>query len=169
MEVDVVSHTPAPGWGAIVRQGAITGAQTSFSYAAVFGIYAIIRAAWNVADAAPVAPWPTGAAMGMTLAYLVIIWGGIMAIPAACVGALTAVVVKLVQRIPAARRTPRAATMYGRLVALVLWPLLYMGLYAVLRQRIAPVYLETFMFWYFTPGIIYLVLTGYGARRLAFG
>ena len=80
-----------------------------------------------------------------------------MALPAACVGALTGIVVKLVQRIPAARRTPRAATMFGRLVALVLWPLLYMGLYAILRQRIAPVYLETFMFWYFMPGLIYLV------------
>ena len=169
MEADVAQSRPAPGWGTIIRQGAIAGAQTSLSYAVVFGIYAIVRAALSVADAAPAAPLATGAALGVTLAYLVLIWGGIMALPAGCVGVLTAGVVKLIQRTPAPRRTPHAATTYGRLVALVMWPLLYMGLYAILRQRIAPVYLETFMFWYFMPGLIYLVLTGYAARRLAFG
>jgi hypothetical protein len=157
------------GWGRVIAVGALTGAQTSFSYAAVFGIYAVIRAGLSVAEAAPADAWATAAALGVTLLYLVTVWGLLMAIPAACLGAFTAALVKLVQQVPAARRSPRAATNSGRLVALVLWPLLYVSLYALLRQRIAPVYLETFMFWYFMPGLIYLVLTGNAARRLAFG
>ncbi len=158
-----------PSWGVVVRQGAITGAQTSFSYAAVFSVYTVVRAAISVAQAAPADAWSTTLALGVTLIYLAAVWGILMAIPAACLGALTAALIKLVQRMPVARRNPRAATNWGRLVALVVWPLLYLGLHQLLRQRIAPVYLETFMFWYFLPGLIYLVIAGAAARRLAFG
>jgi hypothetical protein len=158
-----------PTWGQVARQGAVIGAQTAFSYAAVFGLVAVARAALTVHEVAPADLWLTAAAIGITLGYLVVFWSLLLALPAMLLGMATALIVKAVQLIPATRRTPRRAMLTGRLIALTVWPLLYVGLYALLRQRIAPVYLETFLFWYFMPGLIYLVLTGYAARRLAFG
>ena len=153
------THTARWGWGRTAWYGAEACVALAFVYTLVFIGYAIVRATFTIMATLDVGNGLVGTLIatwaGLALPALVI--AALAAIPAALIGALTTLAIRVLLALGDATPTPRRAVASGLAVCLVV----SLALLALLTQAMGvswtPVTAATLTFWLFTPLVIYVI------------
>jgi hypothetical protein len=96
-------------------------------------------------------------ANGFSIAYSVVVFSLVMAMLSSVGGVLAAIIIKnsLIHFNPAF--SFRKAVLISTVIALAMLTLMYLALFAFLKEWMTFHYSETFFFWYFFPASIFLV------------
>lgn len=158
---------PLP-WREVVRTGALAGAALTYVYALAFLLYATLRATFALVTM----PWPDAGLLGtiiatsLSLAVPALVLATLLALPAAVLGAITAMLVyTVVPRLNAARSPVQAALMGGA-IALAVVAVIQLGLGYGLEVTVASLTLSTYLFWLGLPAVVYVVAAATGGVRL---
>ena len=169
MEMKVASDRNASPYSkrAAVRAGAASGVVLTFAYGLVTCLYAIVRSSLAIhASIGFNAGWSTVLMNASSLILSTLVFCMLMSIFTAPLGMITALLVRAVLLTIKPRCTPGWSSFMGMITAFCLWLLLFLVLKAALGARLSWRYPETLMFWLVLPGIIYVLTTGFQARRL---
>lgn len=163
-----MSQRATTGWGRVARGGAVAGVMTAGVYALAFLGYAIARATATLLltpriDGGLAA---TIAETAMSLVVPVAVFAALCALPAAGLGAVTALLIRaLLARVTAAQGQVRAALLGGGVCAamsLVFLALVDVGLGVTWSRGTA----EALTFWIVLPLVLYTLAGALGSCRL---
>jgi hypothetical protein len=159
------SSSNLPSLRIVVTRGAAWGATACMLYATLFALYAMARASSFVWNAQPPQLRATFAVFDVTLLYLSLVFAILLLLVAAPLGAVTALVIRLVTT---RLRKPWAAALTGAAVALLICAAIAGYVPTLFGDRMSPTaYPQTFWFWLGLPALVYVLAAALGARRLA--
>lgn len=168
-----MSQRATTGWGRVARGGAVAGVMTAGVYALVFLGYAIARATATLLLTPGIDGGLAGtvAATAMSLAVPVAVFAALCALPAAVLGAVTALLIRalliraLLARLTAAQGQMWAALLGGGVcaaISLAFLALVDVGLDVTWSRGTA----EALSFWLVLPLALYILAGALGSRRL---
>lgn len=142
----------------VAYNGALVAAAGVFAYSFIVMLYTIIRSSASIYGIMQSGERNTILwANGFSMAYCVVIFSLLMAIVSLPAGASAGVILrKLLLWLNPTLQTKKAVAI-SSITALILLGVLYFLLYALLKERISFQYVETFLFWYFFPAVIFFV------------
>jgi hypothetical protein len=144
-------------WGDAARQGALTGAVLAYIYSLVFLLYAVVRESISVLNVGAADGGVLLLSNAVSLAMVVLIFGTVMAIVSAVIGAVTEVVLLYAIRRLIGDYQPMAAVLTGVGVALVLAFVIHLITGIAPSPRLNLAYPETYLFWLGVPTVVYVV------------
>jgi hypothetical protein len=156
------AHTPQVGWGRTAGYGAEAGIALAFGYALAFIGYAVVRSTLTLMAT----PHPDGTLAGtlsvtwIALAVPAFMLAAIFGILAAVLGALTALVLRVLVSRVNPTHAPQRAIGIGVAVCLTVSLALLVLLYEGLGVRWTPATAATLTFWLLVPLLIYVVAGG---------
>jgi hypothetical protein len=151
----------------VAYNGAITGVAAVFIYSLVVMIYAIIRSSLTIYNIMPSGERSNILlANGFSIAYSVAILCLLMALLSSVVGAVTAVILKKSLLCFNPQFNFTKAVIVSSITALVWLIMMYLLLYALLKEWMTFDYVETFAFWFLFPAVIFFLVCVVGGSKL---
>ena len=149
--------------------GAALAVGLAFAYALVFIVYATIRSSLLPARVQPDAGFfGTAIAYGAALAIATLAITALMAIPAAIVGAVTALILKWLLSVLNPQHTRRRAIIVGSVICFALTFILHLVFQRALGFALSDVIAnpETYLLWLGFPSLIYIAAGGAASWEL---
>jgi hypothetical protein len=142
---------------AAAYNGALIAVAGVFSYSLVVMLYAIIRSSAIIYSSMPSAErgvilWTNG----FSVAYSVAMFSLLMAVVSSLAGAVAGVLLKKLLLWFNPQLQFNKTVLVSCMTALVLLAVLYLLLYALLKEKITIQHAGTFLFWYVFPAVIFL-------------
>lgn len=158
---------PQRTWRGSAWDGAKTGVGLTVAYAVVYTLYAFVRLSLSIQGAMPSGDWwQTAAASGITFVVGAIFFTVIASVIAALLGALTMMAIRRLLLSFNQALSPRKAVVIGFLVGIVVWLSLTIILQVLTDSRFTPEFLDTYLFWFGFPGLVYVAASSIVGWRL---
>lgn len=170
--MSTIAHRAVPfplAWRQVVRVGALTGVALTYAYALAFLLYAVLRATFTLV----IMLWPDVGLLGAviatseSLAIPVLMFATLLTIPAALLGAITAVLVYTTLLWLNGSHSPLQTALLGGTIALAVIAVIRFGLAYGLGVTAASLTLPTYLFWLGLPAAIYLIASTSGGWHLS--
>lgn len=147
--------------------GAAVAIASVFAYSLLVMIYSIIRSSATIYSIMPMGErssiiW----ANGISVAYSVAVFSVILALISSLLGAIAAVILKKLLLYFNPQFIFRKALIISCITAFALLMLLYLLLYALLKDWMTFNYIETFLFWFLFPAAIFFSVCVIGGSKL---
>ena len=147
--------------------GATVAVAAVFAYSIIVMIYVIIRSSATIYSIMPMGErnnilW----ANGISIAYSVAVFSVLLASISSVAGAITAVILKKLLLYFNPQFNNKKNVFISCITALALLTLLYLLLYALLKDWMTFNYYETFLFWFLFPAAIFFLVCVVGGSKL---
>ena len=147
--------------------GAAVAVASVFAYSSLVMIYSIIRSSATIHSIMPMGErssiiW----ANGISVAYSVAVFSVILALISSISGAIAAIVLKKLLLYFNPQFIFRKAVLISCITAFVLLIILYLLLYALLKDWMTFNFFETFLFWFLFPAAIFFSVCVIGGSKL---
>ena len=147
--------------------GATVAVASVFAYSIIVMIYAIIRSSATIYSIMAVGErnsilW----ANGISIAYSVAVFSVLLASISSVAGAIAAVILKKLLLYFNPQFNNKKNVFISCITALALLTLLYLLLYALLKDWMTFNYYETFLFWFLFPAAIFFLVCVVGGSKL---
>lgn len=151
----------------IALNGARVAVAAVFVYSIIVMLYSIIRSSAAIYNIMPIEErnsiiW----ANGISIAYSVAVFSVIVALISSLPGAIAALILKKLLLSFNPQFVFRKAIFISCITALALLILLYLLLYALLKDWMTFNYVETFLFWFIFPAAIFFTVCIIGGSKL---
>lgn len=147
--------------------GATVAVAAVFAYSIIVMIYSIIRSSATIYSIMPMGERNTILwANGISVAYSVAVFSLILALISSLTGALSAVILKKILLYFNTQFNFRKAVFISCATAFVLLILIYLLLYAFLKDWMTFSFAETFTFWFLFPAAIFFSVCVVGGSKL---
>ena len=151
----------------IALNGATVAVASVFAYSIIIMIYAIIRSSATIYSIMPMGErnsilW----ANSISVAYSVAVFSIILALVSSISGAIAAVILKNLLLYFNPKLIFRKTVFISCITAFALLTLLYLLLYALLKDWMTFNYFETFSFWFLFPTVIFFIACVIGGSKL---
>lgn len=154
-------------WRGSAWDGAKTGIGLTVAYAIVYTLYAFVRLSLSIQGAMSSGDWwQTAATSGVTFIVGAIFFTVIAGVIAALLGALTIIVIRRLLLSLNQGLSPRKAVLIGFLVGAGIWLSLTIILQVLPDSRFTPKFIDTFLFWFGFPGLVYVAASSFVGWRL---
>ncbi|MFM9910773.1 MAG: hypothetical protein ACKVOW_15650 [Chitinophagaceae bacterium] len=151
----------------VAYAGAKLAVAAVFSYSLIIMLYAIIRSTITICNIMPVGERNNILMQnGFSIAYSVAIFSLLMALLSAISGAIAGVIFKMVLQYFNPNFGNRKAIVISCITAFATLVILYLLLYALLKNWMTFTYIETFSFWFLLPAVIFFGLCIIGGSKL---
>ena len=151
----------------IALNGAIIAVAAVFAYSIIVMICSFIRSSSNIYSIMPTGERSTILwANGISIAYSVAVFSVILALISSIAGAVAAVILKKLLLGFNPHFIFIRAVFISSITAFVLLIFLYLLLYALLKDWMTFYYLETFLFWFLLPAVIFFLVCVVGGSKL---
>jgi hypothetical protein len=151
----------------VAYNGALTGVAAVFTYSLAVMIYAVIRSSITIYNIMPSGERSNILLInGFSIAYSVAIFSLLMALLSSIAGAVAGVILKKVLYYFNPNFINRKAIVISCIVAFITLVIMYLLLYALLKNWITFNYMETFSFWFLMPAVIYAAACVVGGSKL---
>ncbi len=138
-----------------------------FGYALLLMLYAIIRSSFTIYSIMSSGERSNILILnGISIAYTVTIFSLIMALLSSILGAIAGVLLKKTLQYFNPKFINRKAIIISCIVAFVALIIMYLLLYALLKNWMTFNYIETFLFWFLFPAVIFFIDCIIGGRQL---
>ena len=138
-----------------------------FGYALLVMLYAIIRSSITIYNIMP--SWERSnilLANGFSIAYSIAVFSLIMALLSAIVGSIAGVILKKVLQYFNPNFINRKTIVISCITSIVILTIIYLLMYALLKNWMTFNYIETFSFWFLVPAAIFLAVYIIGGSKL---
>ena len=147
--------------------GATVAVAGVFAYSVIVMIYAIVRSSATIYSIMPVGErnsilW----ANNISVAYSVAVFSILFALVSSISGAIAAVILKKLLLYFNPKFIFRKAVLISCITAFATLAVMYVLLYALLKDWVTSNYIETFSFWFLFPAIIYVSACIVGGIKL---
>lgn len=147
--------------------GATVAVAAVFAYSMIVMIYSIIYSSATIYNIMPMGERNTIIwANGISVAYSVAVFSVILALISSLAGAITAVILKKLLLYFNPKFSFRKAVLINCITAFALLIILYLILYALLKDWMTFNYFETFLFWFLFPAAIFFSVCVIGGSKL---
>ena len=151
----------------IALDGATVAVAAVFAYSIIVMVYSFIRSSATIYSIMPVGErnsilW----ANGISIAYSVAVFSVLLASISSVTGAITAVILKKLLLYFNPQFNNKKNVFISCITALALLTLLYLLLYALLKDWMTFNYYETFLFWFLFPAAIFFLVCVVGGSKL---
>ena len=151
----------------IALNGATLAVAAVFAYSIIVMIYSFIRSSATIYNIMPTGERNTILwANGISIAYSVAVFSVILALISSVAGAIAAVILKKLLFYFNPLFNFRKTVFISCITALALLILLYLLLYALLKDWMTFNYFETFLFWFLFPAAIFFFVCVVGSSKL---
>jgi hypothetical protein len=151
----------------VAYNGAMIAIAAAFTYSLVVMSYVIIRSSLTIYSIMPSGERSNILLInGFSIAYSVVIFSIVMALLSSVSGAVTAVILKKLLVYFNPELNYRKAIIISSFVALSMLIILYILLYALLKDWMTYNYVETFMFWFIIPAAFFFTVCIIGGSKL---
>jgi hypothetical protein len=151
----------------VAYNGAMLAIAAVFGYSIIVMLYVIIRSSLTIHSIMPKGERNTILWInGFSVAYSVVIFSLLMTVVSSLAGAVAAVVLKKLSAYFNPSFNLRKANFISIIIASIMLLLLYLLLYALLEEKMTIVHVETFLFWFLFPAVIFFVVCVMAANRL---
>jgi hypothetical protein len=138
-----------------------------FGYALLVMLYAIIRSSVNIYKIMPSGERSNILILNsFSIAYSVSIFSLLMALLSSITGAVSGIILKKALQYFNPSLNNRKAIVVSCVVAFVTLMFVYLFLYALLKNWMTFNYMETFLFWFLIPAVIYAAACVVGGSKL---
>jgi hypothetical protein len=151
----------------VAYNGAMVSIAAVFGYSIIVMLYVIIRCSLTIHSIMPkgernIILWING----FSVAYSVVIFSLLMTVVSSLAGAVAAVILKNLLAYFNPSFNLRKAAFINTTIAFIMLLLLYLLLYALLKEKMTFVHAETFLFWFLFPAVIFFVVCAMAGNRL---
>ena len=151
----------------IALNGATIAIAAVFAYSIIVMIYSIILSSATIYNIMPMGERNTILwANGISVAYSVAVFSVILALISSLSGAIAAVILKKLLLYFNPQFNFKKAVLISCITAFVLLSILYLLLYALLKDWMTFNYIETFLFWFLFPAAIFFLVCVVGGSKL---
>ena len=151
----------------IALNGATVAVVAVFAYSIIVMIYSIIRSSATIYSIMPMGERDTILwANGISVAYSVAVFSVVLALISSLSGAIAAVILKKLLLYFNPQFNFRNAVLISSITAFALLILLYLLLYALLKDWMTFSFAETFTFWFLIPAAIFFLVCIIGGSKL---
>lgn len=154
----------------VAYHGAVTAVAAVFAYSLAIMIYAVIRSSVTIYSIMQGVERSSILLLnGFSVAYSVVVFSLLMALLSPAGGALAAVILKKSLLLFNPRFNFIKAVVTSFVIAITLLIIVYLLMYSIFKDRMTFNYIETFVFWFLCPAVIFLgtcVIAGNKLNRI---
>ena len=147
--------------------GASIAVATVFFYSLAVMIYVIIRSSLTIYEIATLEVKTSIILQnGISVAYSIVIFSILMAIISSILGSITAIILKKSIRYFNPNYENRKSILISGIIAVLANSIVYISLRTMLRDWMTFHYIETFLFWFLLPSLLFFMACIIGGKQL---